>query len=281
MQSGDLRNLRVNSSCACSKLGVFDANVIKIQDIDLIAVFDSLRLRKVFHLLPVLPTTIDILSDSKLTRRSVLGGLLLMTAGCASPNIDNPGAPPMGFSPLRPDAEYGALPDEKYPIEALDVGTMDPALFRQEVDYPTKYRPGTIVVNIPERRLYLIQPDGKAIRYAVGVGRTEALNFSGTAVIGRKAEWPNWTPTASMIERIPRYSAYAGGMPGGIENPLGPRALYLYRDGTDTHFRLHGTIEPETIGTAVSSGCIRLFNHDIIDLYNRVPVGATVIVQQS
>ncbi len=224
--------------------------------------------------------TIDIPSQNSFSRRAILGGLLLMSAGCAAPNIENPGMPPMGFSAASPESIYGPLPDEKYPIEGLDVSTLDPSLFRQEVDFPSKYRPGTIVVNIPERRLFLVQPDGKALRYAVGVGRTEALNFSGTAVIGRKAEWPGWTPTASMIERIPKYSAYAGGMPGGIDNPLGPRALYLYRDGADTHFRLHGTTEPETIGTAVSSGCIRLFNHDIIDLYNRVPVGATVVVLQ-
>ena len=142
--------------------------------------------------------------------------------------------------------------------------------------FTTPYKPGTVVVKIPERRLYLVQPNGRAIRYAVGVGRAEALNFRGTATIGRKAEWPSWTPTEHMIHAIPRYAAYAGGMPGGINNPLGARALYLYRDGQDTHFRLHGTTEPETIGTAVSSGCIRLVNHDIIDLYNRVPVGATV-----
>ena len=129
-------------------------------------------------------------------------------------------------------------------------------------------------MNVAQRRLYLVQGDGRALRYAVGVGREEALNFHGDAIIGRKAEWPSWTPTATMIRAMPRYAAYAGGMPGGIDNPLGARALYLYRDGQDTYFRLHGTTEPETIGTAVSSGCIRLVNQDIIDLYNRVPVGA-------
>jgi lipoprotein-anchoring transpeptidase ErfK/SrfK len=118
------------------------------------------------------------------------------------------------------------------------------------------------------------------MRYAVGVGREEALNFRGSAVIGRKAEWPHWTPTADMIRRMPIYAHYAAGLPGGIDNPLGARALYLYRGNQDTDFRLHGTIEPETIGTKVSSGCIRLFNHDIIDLYNRVPVGTPVIVLQ-
>ena len=118
------------------------------------------------------------------------------------------------------------------------------------------------------------------MRYAVGVGREEALNFRGSAMIGRKAEWPHWTPTSDMIYRMPIYAHYASGLPGGIGNPLGARALYLYRGHQDTDFRLHGTIEPETIGTKVSSGCIRLFNHDIIDLYNRVPVGTPVVVLQ-
>jgi lipoprotein-anchoring transpeptidase ErfK/SrfK len=153
-------------------------------------------------------------------------------------------------------------------------------LLRTTVPYNSAYRAGTLVVDIAARRLYLVQAGGKATRYAVGVGREEALNFRGAAVIGRKAEWPNWTPTASMIERIPRYAAYARGMPGGVGNPLGARALYLYRDGEDTHFRIHGTNEPSSIGTAVSSGCIRLLNHDIIDLFARVPLGAPVIVIQ-
>jgi lipoprotein-anchoring transpeptidase ErfK/SrfK len=118
------------------------------------------------------------------------------------------------------------------------------------------------------------------MRYSVGVGREEALNFRGNAVIGRKAEWPHWTPTGDMIRRMPIYAHYTAGLPGGIDNPLGARALYLYRGHQDTYFRLHGTIEPETIGEKVSSGCIRLFNQDIIDLYNRAPVGTQVVVLQ-
>ena len=136
-------------------------------------------------------------------------------------------------------------------------------------------------MNVTERRLYLVQSGGRALRYAVGVGREEALNFRGSAVIGRKAEWPRWIPTADMINKTPRYAAYAGGMPGGLENPLGARALYLYVGDRDSYFRIHGTNEPTTIGSAVSSGCIRLFNQDIIDLYNRVPPGAPVVVLQS
>ena len=156
---------------------------------------------------------------------------------------------------------------------------MAPQYFRQEVLYRTREKPGTIVVDPNDRFLYLVQGGDRALRYGVGVGRVEAFNFRGEARIGRKAEWPRWTPTPDMIAREPeRYGPYSGGMPGGEGNPLGARALYLYKDGRDTHYRLHGTIEPSTIGTKVSSGCVRLMNQDIIDLYQRVPVGAKVVV---
>jgi lipoprotein-anchoring transpeptidase ErfK/SrfK len=198
------------------------------------------------------------MSDKTFSRRAVVAGLPFLLAGCAG--------------------GYGPVTGEPHPLPFV---WTDPGLLRQEVVYSASYRPGTVVVNIRERRLYLVQPGGRAQRYAVGVGRAEALNFHGSAVIGRKESWPRWTPTANMMRATPRYRAYAGGMAGGIENPLGARALYLYRGGQDTYFRLHGTNEPHTIGTGVSSGCIRLFNHDIIDLYNRVPVGAPVVVLQT
>lgn len=203
------------------------------------------------------------MTDVKLSRRTVVAGLPLLLAGCAG------------------GVGYGPLTGEPYPVPALDMGLVNPSLLRQDVTYRAPYRPGTVVVNVAERRLYLVQPGGRALRYAVGVGRSEAANFRGSAVIGRKEAWPAWTPTENMMRAIPRYRAYAGGMPGGIENPLGARALYLYRGGKDTYFRLHGTNEPESIGRAVSSGCIRLLNHDVIDLYNRVPVGSPVVVLQA
>jgi lipoprotein-anchoring transpeptidase ErfK/SrfK len=195
-----------------------------------------------------------------LSRRAFVIGLPLLAAGCVT-------------------ADYGSMSDGGHLIPAVNVTAMNPELARQEVAWKGKEKPGSIVVKIGERRLYYIEGDGKAIRYAVGVARSAATNFRGAAVIGRKEKWPHWTPTENMMQAIPMYRHYAGGMEGGPDNPLGPRALYLYRGGRDTYFRLHGTTEPETIGTAVSSGCIRLLNQDILDLYNRVPVGTRVVVE--
>lgn len=204
------------------------------------------------------------------SRRSMLvASLPLLLAACGKQN---------GFE-MFSGGNYGAIDDGGYAVPAVDT-TMDPDLRRQEVAWHGREKPGSIVVNVPERKLYLIQDGGRAMRYSVGVGRSEALNFRGSAIIGRKEKWPRWTPTATMMAAMPRYRAYAGGMKGGLENPLGARALYLYRDGHDTYFRLHGTNEPDSIGHAVSSGCIRLLNQDIIDLYNRVPVGTHVTVVQ-
>ena len=143
---------------------------------------------------------------------------------------------------------------------------------RTTVPYDTKFKPGTIVVETAERRLYFVLGDGEAIRYGIGVGR-DGFRWSGQHKITRKAEWPGWTPPPEMRKRVPDLPAY---MPGGADNPLGARALYI---GT-TLYRLHGTSEPWTIGQAVSSGCIRLTNEDIIDLYDRVKVGSLVVVHQ-
>lgn len=207
-----------------------------------------------------------------MTRRTLMLGLPLALAGC--------GISPDGFGGMFSGGNYGSLSDEGQLIPALDLTVIDRGLLRTQVSWSGKEKPGSVVVKIPERHLFLVLEGGRALRYSVGVGRAEALNFRGSATIGRKEKWPRWTPTANMIAHIPRYRPYAGGMEGGIDNPLGARALYLYRGGTDTYFRLHGTTEPESIGGAVSSGCIRLFNHDIIDLYNRVPTGTTVTVLQ-
>ncbi len=139
---------------------------------------------------------------------------------------------------------------------------------------PTGEKPGTITVDTKNRYLYLSMEGGQAMRYDIGVGR-EGFAWSGEAYIARRAEWPSWTPPSDMLKRRPDIPHY---MAGGIDNPLGARAMYLYNAKGDTMYRIHGTNEPDTIGHAVSSGCIRLLNADVIDLYNRVKVGARVVV---
>ncbi len=155
---------------------------------------------------------------------------------------------------------------------------LDPKFMPQTVSYSARYAPGTIVVEPRRRFLYLVTGRGTARRYGVGVGRA-GLEFQGSAVVGAKKEWPSWRPTDEMIARQPeKYAKYADGMAGGPGNPLGARALYLFQGGYDTLYRIHGTTEPWTIGTAASNGCIRMVNEHVIDLYRRVPVGAKVVV---
>jgi lipoprotein-anchoring transpeptidase ErfK/SrfK len=149
---------------------------------------------------------------------------------------------------------------------------LSPELQRQMVSYRTSEAPGTVIVQSSERFLYVVQPNGRAIRYGIGVGR-DGFRWQGLLRITRKQEWPDWTPPPEMIERQPYLPRFMAGGPG---NPLGARALYL---GT-TVYRIHGTNQPQTIGTAVSSGCFRLVNADVIDLYDRIPVGTKVIVRQ-
>jgi lipoprotein-anchoring transpeptidase ErfK/SrfK len=153
--------------------------------------------------------------------------------------------------------------------------TTVPEPFRRAiVNYHRKELPGTIVVDSDNHYLYLVQDGGKAIRYGVTVGE-EALAFSGIARVGRTAEWPTWTPTADIHRRIEGLPAQ---VPGGIDNPLGARALYLYQGNRDTLFRIHGTNQPEYIGASISSGCIRMTNEDVIDLHSRVKPGTIVVV---
>lgn len=175
-------------------------------------------------------------------------------------------------------AMYREINDNGTVIPAVDVSKIDPKYIRQVVKDPTGQPPGTVVVDPKSRFVYLVMEGGKAMRYGAGVGKA-GLEFQGTAMIDRKSAWPRWTPTPNMIRREPdRYERWAKGMNGGIANPLGARALYLHKDGKDTLYRIHGTNEPDTIGEAVSSGCIRLFNQDIIDLYSRVPKDSRVVV---
>ena len=215
-----------------------------------------------------------------LTRRTLIWGAPFVLTGCVTQ--DRPGLLTLDERDPRHAGIYGAAAGEPIPVPAVDLSRIDPKFYRREVAYPTREGVGTIVVDPGQRFAYLVQEGGRAIRYGVGVGRDEAFNFHGVATIARKAEWPRWVPTPSMIKREPkRYGPYAGGMAGGADNPLGPRALYLYAGGQDTYYRLHGTVEPWTIGTMVSSGCVRLINQDIIDLYRRVPIGTRVVVLPS
>lgn len=215
---------------------------------------------------------------SRLALRSLaLLSLAAILAGCVTTHQPprKKGPDPMYLT------MYGPQPDERFPLPAMDIRKVDPKYFRQVVPYQTAEPPGTIVIDTQNRFLYLVQEGGMAMRYGIGVGKA-GLEFEGTARVARKAEWPRWTPTPGMIAREPdRYAQYAGGMEPGLENPLGPRALYLFQGNQDTLYRIHGTSEPWSIGLAVSSGCIRLFSQDIIDLYNRVPIDTVVVVLQN
>ena len=151
---------------------------------------------------------------------------------------------------------------------------IDPHFARYKMRDATGEAPGTVVVDTKARQLYFVLPNGEALRYGVTVG-DEAFGWSGASTVARKAEWPDWTPPAEMKRRWPHVAFTKG----GPNSPLGARALYLYEGGRDTLYRIHGTNEPDKIGQAASSGCIRMRNMDVVDLYNRVPVGAKVIVR--
>lgn len=173
---------------------------------------------------------------------------------------------------------HGARTDSGYVIPAIPIYKVDRRFHRQMVQFDTRERPGTIIVDTGTKHLYFVMGGGRAMRYGIGVGR-EGFEWKGTAHVARKSQWPVWTPPAAMIRRRPELAKYAGGMNPGITNALGARALYLYFKGGDSGYRLHGTPEWWSIGKAMSSGCIRLMNQDIIDLYDRAELGAKVIVR--
>jgi lipoprotein-anchoring transpeptidase ErfK/SrfK len=190
----------------------------------------------------------------------------LMLAGCEA---DGLATPDPGLSGR--DQEFLALaPKADIPSEFQ----------RYKVDDPTGQPPGTVVVDTKHMLLYYVLPHGKAMRYGIAAG-SEAAGWTGTAYVGHMEEWPHWMPPSDMLKRWPHLqpTADAGGLPGGPENPLGSRAMYLYQNGRDTLYRIHGTNEPDQIGQAVSSGCIRMSNIDAIDLYGRVKIGTKVIVE--
>ena len=175
-------------------------------------------------------------------------------------------------------SDYGTKRDAGYQLPSIPIHQVPRKYHRQIVKYDTSEQPGTVIVDTKEKHLYFVMPGGKAMRYGIGVGR-EGFEWNGTARVAMKREWPTWIPPAAMIGRQPELAKWRGGQPGGLSNPLGARALYLFNRSGDTGYRLHGTPEWNSIGRAMSSGCIRLINQDIIDLYDRVEVGAKVIVK--
>ena len=244
-----------------------------------------------------------------LKRRTFLGAgtLVALTglAGCARPisgsgyvqlepvtnagstYFDDPGTTRVAQTP-NSVADYGALTDGGFYIPAVPDGVVEPRYLRQTVPDPTGEAPGTIVVDPNSFYLHLVQGNGLAMRYGIGVGR-EGFAWSGTSRIQYKRRWPTWKPPNEMVARQPeleRYSIANGGMQGGPENPLGARALYLFQATPggvweDTLYRIHGNPDPRSIGRAVSSGCIRMLNQDVIDLFDRVQSRAPVVVRSA
>ena len=218
---------------------------------------------------------------------AAVGAASLSVSACTSiPRYarfeDQPLAPTQDFNPGLASYQmmYRAVIDEGYEIPAVPIEEVDERYYRQLVQDPTGERPGTVVVDTANHFLYLVREGGQAMRYGVGLGRA-GFEWSGRAVIQWKRKWPTWTPPAEMIARDPKleiYSADNGGMPPGLDNPLGARALYIFQGGEDTLYRVHGSPEWNSIGKSVSSGCVRLMNQDIIDLYDRVQNGSPILV---
>ena len=240
---------------------------------------------------------------ASITRRTFILGAVAanaLSAGCAatlrpeelqepllpaaSPQSAN--AEQMAYDARRTpelDARYATVLDDGYEIPSVPYWKIDPKFFRQQVLDPTGEAPGTVVVDTPNRFLYLIEEGGTAMRYGVGIGRV-GFTWEGRGIIHWRQHWPRWKPPEEMIARKPeleRFSVTNGGMEPGIDNPLGARALYIHRNGQDTLYRLHGSPEWWTMGTAASSGCVRLVNQDVIDLYERVPYHAPIVVRQT
>ena len=222
--------------------------------------------------------------------------LLPALAGCAgdgSTIVASAPPPPSMATATKPvavvalDPKYAALyqpiTTDKFPVPGVTPAIVRKGFERTEVAYVTQEAPGTIVVDPHAHYLYLVEPNGRARRYGVAVGK-QGFSWSGSAIIKTKQEWPDWYPPKEMVERHPELKPQLDklqsgqGVPGGYRNPLGARAMYLWQGNKDTYFRIHGTLEPHSIGTNASSGCIRMINQDAIDLYSRVSEGTKVVV---
>ena len=225
----------------------------------------------------------EMTEPSAFTRRRLLSfaGLAGLAAlgGCASAG-PRPALRPAVLRDPEYDFIYREMVDGDYVIPAVPYSRIPERFLRQRVVDPTGQPPGTVVVDTAARHLYVVETGGMAMRYGVGIGR-EGFAWDGEGVIQWRKKWPKWTPPDEMVARQPeliQYSAANGGMEPGLTNPLGARALYIFKDGQDTLYRLHGSPEWNSIGKAVSSGCVRLINQDVIDLYDRVPGKARIVV---
>jgi lipoprotein-anchoring transpeptidase ErfK/SrfK len=234
-------------------------------------------------------------SPTSLTRRhllsaSAIGAASLALSACTTfRGGDVYGAPPQALPPVSVDPAFGSyemmyapVDDEGYQLPGIPLEKMDRKYLRQIVADPTGERPGTVVVDTSAHFLYLVREGGEAIRYGVGLGRA-GFAWSGRAVIQWKRKWPRWTPPDDMIGRQPeleKYSVRNGGMEPGLTNPLGARALYIFQNNEDTLYRVHGSPEWWTIGKSVSSGCVRMINQDVMDLYDRVPNKTPIVVTE-
>lgn len=228
-----------------------------------------------------------------ISRRAFLLGSMSAAAALSGCATNNPTAEQMTLAkqvqsspPIASDPElrarYAAFEDGGHFVPAIPYQDMDPKYYRQRVADPTGEKVGTVVVDTPNRFLYLVEEGGTAMRYGVGIGR-DGFAWKGEGIIHWRQPWPRWKPPAEMIARQPEleiYSVANGGMDPGIMNPLGARALYIFQNRQDTLYRLHGSPEWQSIGKSVSSGCVRLINHDIVDLYDRVPYHARIVVHQ-
>lgn len=200
------------------------------------------------------------LNALKLTRRGLIGGAAAsLVAGPAS------------------SIAWSDAPDDPYPLPPFDYRKLKPAFRPAVVSYTGRQYVGTVIVDTAAHQIYLVLEGGQALRWGCAVGR-DGFRWAGLADVGRKVMWPKWTPPKDMIDRNPEKAKWANGMPGGYDNPLGARALYLFQNGQDTLYRIHGTTEPMSIGTNASSGCIRMISQDVVTLYQRTPIGSRVVV---
>ncbi|MBN9447413.1 MAG: L,D-transpeptidase [Bosea sp.] len=208
-----------------------------------------------------------------LDRRSFLAGSAaglgaLALGGCATSD---------GMSLAEAQKLYGPVPEEKFPVPAIDVSKVDPKYFRRTVAYDSKEPAGTIIVDPANYYVYRVAGDGTATRYGANVGR-DGFRWNGNAYVGRKSEWPTWTPPKEMIKRQPEVAKYARGMPGGLENPLGARTLHLYQNGAYTLYTIYASLDAESIGNGITSGCVGLLTQDMMHLYAQTPVKTKVVV---